>query len=127
MDNGLELGKKYNGVWILMDDSHPKFNLWRKFIANYNSYAETFDKNVDPNVMERQKNECITWKEKLEIFRQYFEKGYTINEAMNMLGMNISSIPHDLIILYNKVNGIYTKRYKHKEGRHNYMRENGGR
>ena len=33
--------------WNLIDNSNPRFNLWRNITAGYN---ETFKKSVDPNI-----------------------------------------------------------------------------
>lgn len=35
--------------WVMVDDRHPIFNVWKAFIKNGNSYIESFVKGVDPN------------------------------------------------------------------------------
>lgn len=44
-----DVGKNGGLVYVLMDDSHPNFNIWRCCIWNGNHYNECFPKGVDPN------------------------------------------------------------------------------
>lgn len=40
---------RFDKKYILVDKSHPLFNLWKCKIANGESYMETFRKGINPN------------------------------------------------------------------------------
>lgn len=78
-----KIGEKYDSHWIMVDDSHPKFNLWKKIIDNGNSYKETFGKNLDPNIIDR--NSEIPLTEKMEMIPEYVKDGMDLNDIGYLL------------------------------------------
>lgn len=49
---------KYDSHWVMIDGSHPIFNLWRCEIDNGNSYVESFRKGQNPNALKVKDEHC---------------------------------------------------------------------
>lgn len=90
-DYGINMDDLRYGVnWVMVDDSYPRFNLWRCDIANGESYIESFGKDANPNVIaswERSDNEM-----KQAYIDDCIRKGQTISMVAERLGYAYETI-----------------------------------
>ena len=80
------LEPKFHAHWKLVDDSHPRFNLWRAVFNEIDdSYCETFPKNVDPNFIK----EVSKWDNnaRKDYIVKEVEKGKAIYEIADEIGL----------------------------------------
>lgn len=89
---GVILDSKFNGHWVMIDNSYARFNLWRYKIDNGESYIESFPKNVDPNVISEVKERKLTYGEKMNYAKELFRQGKSIMDVNDIIDTGLGPL-----------------------------------
>lgn len=90
MDRYGTFGKALKKKWVMIDWSHPLFNVWRCEIETGNSYKECFAKGENPNLK-------IDWDKadretKVVYAKKCMLRGENISSAANRVGISYQAM-----------------------------------